>query len=106
MFNPIFKNNVQRQKHLGRRVSAEPGLELSYRKPKCVDQSYEDGHKNSNDNSNHRDEIALCQEISKMDIYCHTSPEQCTTKKQSYRLWWGAADQRAMAHGTHIHIII
>ena len=26
--------------------------------------------------------------------------------KQSYRLLWGAADQRTLAHGTHIHIMI
>ena len=28
------------------------------------------------------------------------------TPKQSYRLWWGAADQCTMSHGTYIHIMI
>ena len=27
-----------------------------------------------------------------------------TLKNQSYRLWWGAADQYTMSHGTYIHI--
>ena len=26
--------------------------------------------------------------------------------KQSYRLWWGAADQCTMSHGTYIQIMI
>ena len=32
-----------------------------------------------------------------------TTPEQRTPKKQSCRLWWGAADQCTMWHGTYIH---
>ena len=28
------------------------------------------------------------------------------TQKQSYRLWWCAADQCTMLRGTHIHIMI
>ena len=27
-------------------------------------------------------------------------------KNQSYRLWWGAADQCTVSHGTYIHIMI
>ena len=35
MFNPIFKDNVQAQKHPGRYVIQEPELP-NHRKPKCV----------------------------------------------------------------------
>ena len=29
-----------------------------------------------------------------------------TPEKQSYRLWWSAADQCTMSHGAYIHIMI
>ena len=44
MFNPIFKENVQGQKHLGSCAFAEPEL-LSYRKLKIVVQKVKNGHK-------------------------------------------------------------
>ena len=28
------------------------------------------------------------------------------TKDQSYMMWWGAADQCVVSHGTYIHIMI
>ena len=63
MFNPIFKANVQR-KHPVRCALAETEL-FSDRKPKCVVQNKNNGHKNPNDSYNHHNEIELYQGISK-----------------------------------------
>ena len=63
MFNPIFKGNVQGQKHPGRCAFVEPEL-LSYRKSKYVAQNENNGHKNLNNNNNYHDEIELFQGIS------------------------------------------
>ena len=51
MFNPIFMDNVQGQKHPGSCAFAEPEL-LSYRKSKCVVQNEKNGHKIPNDGHN------------------------------------------------------
>ena len=55
LFNPIFKENVQRQKHLGSCAFAEPEL-LSYRKLKIVVQKVKNGHKNPNNSHKYDDE--------------------------------------------------
>ena len=55
MFNPIFKEKVQGQKHLGSCTFAEPEL-LSYAKLKIVVQKVKDGHKNLNDSHKYDDE--------------------------------------------------
>ena len=52
MFNPILKENVQGQKHLGSCAFAEPEL-LSYRKLKIV---VKNGHKNPNNSYKYDDE--------------------------------------------------
>ena len=63
IFNPIFKGNVQRCKHPGRCVFAEPEL-LSYRKPKRVVRNEKNGHENPNNYHNYLDAIELYQGIS------------------------------------------
>ena len=55
MFNPIFKVNIQGQKHPGSCAFAEPAL-FSYRKPKRIVQSEKNGHKNPNNSHNYHDE--------------------------------------------------
>ena len=89
MFIPIFKANVQGQKHRGRCAFAEPEL-ISYRKPKRVVQKKKNDNKNSNNSHNSHDEIELDQGFSKKNTYWHSTPEQRTPQKQSYKLWWGA----------------
>ena len=68
------------------------------------------GHKNPNDGHNYldenHDEIESYHGNSGRSTYWHSTPEQRTPKKQSYRLWWGAADHWTMSHGTYIHIMI
>ena len=67
-------------------------------------------HKDPNDSHNYNDEnhdeIEFYQGNSKGSTEWHLTPEQRTPKKQSFRLWWGAADQCTMSHGTQINIII
>ena len=55
MFNPIFKENVQGQKHPGSCEFAEPEL-VSYRKPKSVVKKVKNGHKSPNNSHNYHDE--------------------------------------------------
>ena len=68
------------------------------------------GHKNPNDihsyhDENH-DEIEFHQVNSNRSTQQHSTPEQRTPQIQSYRLWWGTADQCTMSHDTYIHIMI
>ena len=69
MFNPIFKENIQGQKHPGRCIFAELEL-LIYRKPKFVVQNEKNGHTNPSNSHNYHDEnhdeIELCQGYSKI----------------------------------------
>ena len=69
MFNPVFKDNVQGQKHPRSCAFAEPEL-LSYRKPERVQKN---GHKNPNHSHKYHneydDEIELYQGNSKRSKY-------------------------------------
>ena len=69
MFNPIFKENIQGQKHPGRCTFAKLEL-LNYGKPKFGVQNEKNGHTNPNDSHNYHDEnhdeIELCQGNSQM----------------------------------------
>ena len=82
---------------------------LKFRKPKCVVRNWNqnNGHENSNNyhDENH-DEIELYHGNSKRSTEWHSTPEQRAPKTQSCRLWWGAADQCTMPHGTYIQIMI
>ena len=64
MFDPIFKENDQEQKHSGRYAVAEPELP-SHRKPKYVVQNEQNEHKNPSNSRNHHDEITFSQGFSK-----------------------------------------
>ena len=65
------------------------------------------GNKNPNNSHNYYDEIDLYQGISKRNTYIMTLDTKTShTPKQSYRMWWGAADQYTMSHGTYSHIMI
>ena len=55
LFHPIFKENVQGQKHPGSCTFAEPEL-LSYKKLKRVAQDEKNGHKNPQNSHNYYDE--------------------------------------------------
>ena len=75
-----------------------------------VVQKVNNGYKNPNNShkygdENH-DEIEFYWGNSKKSTLWHSTPEKRTPKNQSYRLWWGAADQCTMSHGTYIHIMI
>ena len=67
MFSPLYKEYVQRLKHPGSCIFAEPEL-LNYRKAKRVVQNEKHGHKNPNNSHNNmaenHDEIELYQENS------------------------------------------
>ena len=54
MFNPIFKENAQGWKYLGKWAFEEPEL-LSYRKSKLVVQNEKNGHKNPNNSHSYHD---------------------------------------------------
>ena len=83
MFNPIFKENVQRWKHPGSCAIAESNL-LSYRKSKRVVQNEKNGHKNPNNSRNYHDEnhdeIDLYQGNSKIGTQWHSAPGVGVTK--------------------------
>ena len=68
MFNPIFKENVQRWKYPGSCEFAEPEL-LNYRKVKLVVQNEKNDHKSPNNSHNFydesHDEIELYKAISR-----------------------------------------
>ena len=64
MFNAIFKDSVQGQRHPGRCVVAEPKL-LSFRKPKYVGKMNSYGYKNLKNRRNHHDWITCYQRFNK-----------------------------------------
>ena len=68
------------------------------------------GNKNANDTHNYHDENHDVSEFYQVNnnrgTKWHLPPEQRTHQNQSYRVWWGAADQCTMSHGTYIHIMI
>ena len=63
----------------------------------------DDSHNYHDEN---HDEIEFYQGNNKRSTQWHSTADQRTPKNQSYRLWWGAADQCKMSHGTYIHIMI
>ena len=62
---------------------------------------------NANDSHNfhdeNHDEIELYQGNNNRSTQWHSTPEQRTPQNESYRLWWGAADQCTLSHGAYIH---
>ena len=91
MFNSIFKDSVQGQKHPWWCVVAEPEIP-SHRKPKCAVQNEQNCHDESPYN---------CCNHTKLLKGTHNDKQ-----KHSYRLLLGAADQWTLSQGTYIHIII
>ena len=61
------------------------------------------GRKSPNDSQNYHDEIDL-KELIKGTHNDTEHQNNAHQTKQSYRLWWGAADQYTMLHGTYIKI--
>ena len=103
MFNPMFKEIDQGRKYPGSCAFAELEL-LSYRKPKRVVQNEKNGQKVPKIFTTIIMKIKMKQNTVKEIVkgaHDDTQNQNSTPQKQSYRLWWGAADQCTMADGTY-----
>ena len=87
MFNPIFKENVQGQKHPGSSAFVEPELLVNVKEAWIIDQRVINGLKNPSDSHNYHDEnhdeIEFYLGNSDRSTWWHSTLAQRTPKNQS-----------------------